>query len=62
MNRMELTERYRRADLACAKVHYRLNGSHMYENETLLPDAATRRDVQAQLDAARRGVAALDAP
>ena len=62
MNRMELTERYRRADLACAKVHYRLNGSHMYENETILPDAATRRDVQAQLDAARRGVAALDAP
>ncbi len=60
MNRLELTEQYRRADLACAKVHYRLNGARMYERETLLPDA--RPDVQAQLEAARRAVEALDAP
>ena len=42
MDRLNLTEAYRKADLACAKVQYRLHGSHMYKRETLLPDSDTR--------------------
>lgn len=62
MNRIELTERYRRVDLACAKVHYRLNQSHMYEKEPLLPDAETRQALSQQLEEARRQVASLETP
>ena len=62
MNRWELTEAYRKADLACAKVHYRLGGSHMYERETLLPDAATKQMLGDQLAQARAMVNALETP
>lgn len=62
MDRTELVERYRRADLDCAKVDYRLRGAKMYERETLAPTRENRRALEAQLSAARAQVAALDAP
>ncbi len=62
MDRTELVERYRRADLDCAKVDYRLRGAKMYERETLAPTRENRRALEAQLSAARAQVAALEAP
>ena len=62
MNRWELTEAYRKADLACAKVHYRIGGSNMYERETLIPDADTKQALENQLAQARAMVEALDTP
>ena len=62
MDRIRLNDAYRRADLACAKVHYRLDGSHMYENETLLHTDEMRAELESQLSAACAEVAALPAP
>ena len=62
MDRLNLTEAYRKADLACAKVQYRLHGSHMYKRETLLPDSDTRVMLEKQLSDARAQVAALETP
>ena len=62
MNRSEWVERYRRADLACAKVDYRLRGARMYERETLAPTEENRCALARQLSEARAEVAALEAP
>lgn len=62
MTRLKLTEAYRKADLACAKLYYRLGGSHMYEHETLLPTGEARAELEKQLANARVAVDALDAP
>ena len=62
MTHLELTEAYRRADLACAKLHYRLRGEKMYERTPLIPTPEVEQDVLAQLTAARAEVAALEAP
>lgn len=62
MTRIELTEAYRKADLACAKLHYRVNGSHMYERETLLPDADTRKMLEGEMAQARAMVDRLETP
>lgn len=59
---MELTQRYRQADLACARIQYRLRGMRMFERETLAPDAEGKRELKTQWDAARAQVEALEAP
>ena len=62
MDRREWVERYRLADLECAKVDYRLRGARMYERETLAPTEENRRMLEGQLSAARAQVEALEAP
>ena len=62
MNQSKLNEAYRRADLACAKVHYRLRAEKMYERAPLAPTEDNERDVLSRLAAARAQVEALDAP
>ena len=59
---MELQEAYRHADLACARLHYRLRAEKMYEKSPLAPTPENEQDVLSQLAAARAQVEALDAP
>ena len=56
---MERIEIFRRADLACAELHYRLASEKMYEQAFLIPDAATKADVRGQFEKARALVDAL---
>ena len=60
MNQAKLNEAYRRADLACARIHYRLHAEKMYERAPLAPTKENEQDVLTQLAAARAEVEALD--
>lgn len=60
--RAALAARFCEADLACARVAYRLRNQRMYERDVLLPDGGTRQDVEKQLLCARKQVSALEAP
>ena len=62
MTRLDLTEAYRRADLACAKLHYRLHSTKMYERQPLIPTPENEQDFLARLAAARAQVEALETP
>lgn len=62
MENFRLNEAYRKADLACARLHYRLQNSHMYENEILLPTEEMRAELEKQLADARAAVNALEEP
>lgn len=62
MERTELIKRYRRADLDCARIQYRLRGARMFEREVLAPTAEARREMEGQLAKARAQVEALDVP
>ncbi|MDR1439935.1 MAG: DUF885 family protein [Clostridiales bacterium] len=57
-----LAERYRAADLACARLHYRLRGAGMYERGLPLPVESERAGAQEQLGAACDLVRSLPAP
>lgn len=62
MERKQLVELYRDADLDCAKLHYRARGERMYERAPLPPRPDVRAQLERELAAARAAVDALPAP
>ena len=62
MDRNQLVELYREADLTCAKLYYRSRGARMYERTPLPPSSDARAQLEAELAAARAAVDALPEP
>lgn len=62
MDRNQLVELYRDADLTCARLYYRSRGARMYERTPLPPRPDVRAQLETELAAARAAVDALPAP